>query len=303
MTLLTAAAAAQTPVPPVAPQVPHLVKSPHGDRSDEYHWLRDDDPQGQAARDPAPPGGRERLHRGRDGAAAAAARQLVAEMRSRIQEDDSTPPVYDHGWWYWREFKPGGRISGADAPARHAPSGPTRARRARCCSTSPALAAGHGLLPRRLVRPSAPMARCWPGPRTPAAAASTRCASATCAPARPTPTRSPACWRTWPGPTTTARLFYIRQDPVTLQSGPVWRHALGTRTRRRRQGVRGGGQDALRRRRPQRLAPIRADRGDRLRHRRDAGGAGRCAAQPRSAWCWRGAPRCATAPTTWAAAG
>ena len=45
MILLTAAAAAQTPAPPVAPVVPHVVKSPHGDRVDEYHWLRDDDPQ------------------------------------------------------------------------------------------------------------------------------------------------------------------------------------------------------------------------------------------------------------------
>ena len=27
-------------------------------------------------------------------------------MHSRIRED-STPPVNDTGWWYWREFKTG----------------------------------------------------------------------------------------------------------------------------------------------------------------------------------------------------
>ncbi|HRD98771.1 MAG TPA: hypothetical protein PLA97_20515, partial [Rubrivivax sp.] len=33
------------PVPPVAQRVPHVVSSPHGDREDEYHWLRDDAPK------------------------------------------------------------------------------------------------------------------------------------------------------------------------------------------------------------------------------------------------------------------
>ena len=32
--------------------------------------------------------------------------QLVKKMHSRIRED-STPPVNDTGWWYWREFKTG----------------------------------------------------------------------------------------------------------------------------------------------------------------------------------------------------
>ena len=33
------------PAPPVAQIVPHVVKSAHGQREDEYHWLRDDSPQ------------------------------------------------------------------------------------------------------------------------------------------------------------------------------------------------------------------------------------------------------------------
>ena len=31
------------PAPPVAQTVPHVVRSAHGQRDDEYHWLRDDD--------------------------------------------------------------------------------------------------------------------------------------------------------------------------------------------------------------------------------------------------------------------
>ena len=31
------------PTPPVAKQEPYVVKSPFGDRTDEYYWVRDDD--------------------------------------------------------------------------------------------------------------------------------------------------------------------------------------------------------------------------------------------------------------------
>ena len=30
------------PVPPIAAVRPHVVESPHGARTDEYYWLRDD---------------------------------------------------------------------------------------------------------------------------------------------------------------------------------------------------------------------------------------------------------------------
>jgi len=35
----------RTPAPPVAVQRPHVVESPHGERTDEYYWLRDDHPE------------------------------------------------------------------------------------------------------------------------------------------------------------------------------------------------------------------------------------------------------------------
>ena len=150
MTLLAAAAAAAgTPAPPVAAQVPYTVKSPHGDRIDEYHWLRDDDPKAKRP---------EILrHLEAENAYTAAMMaplqplqaQLVAEMRARIQEDDSTPPVYDHGWWVLARIQGRRRIPGADAPAR-------QPRAARCACAAPGAAGpagagrGQGLLPGRL---------------------------------------------------------------------------------------------------------------------------------------------------------
>ena len=50
----TASAAAATvvqrdargqPIPPIARQEAFVVKSPHGERVDEYYWIRDDNPQ------------------------------------------------------------------------------------------------------------------------------------------------------------------------------------------------------------------------------------------------------------------
>ena len=31
--------------PPIARRVLHRIPSPHGERDDEYYWLRDDDPE------------------------------------------------------------------------------------------------------------------------------------------------------------------------------------------------------------------------------------------------------------------
>ncbi len=95
------------PVPPAAKRVPHVVKSPHGDRVDEYYWLRDDDPKAKR------PEIIEHLTAENAYADAMLAHvkplqdRLVAEMRARIKEDDSSVPVYDNGYWYWRRFDTG----------------------------------------------------------------------------------------------------------------------------------------------------------------------------------------------------
>src|SRR5207248_7410145 len=42
LVLIASAAHAELPEPPVAPRIAYTVKSPQGDRVDEYYWLRDD---------------------------------------------------------------------------------------------------------------------------------------------------------------------------------------------------------------------------------------------------------------------
>ena len=87
-------AVAQAPAPltpPVAPQVPYTVTSPQGDRVDEYHWIRDDDPKTKR------PEVMRHLEAENAYTAAVLAplaplqKTLVAEMRARLRDDESTP--------------------------------------------------------------------------------------------------------------------------------------------------------------------------------------------------------------------
>ena len=84
--------------------------------TDEYAWLRAENWQ-EALRDPAAlaPDIRTLLETENAYADAALAstanlqKTLVAEMRARIQEDDSQPPQADGPWAYYSRFRPGGQ--------------------------------------------------------------------------------------------------------------------------------------------------------------------------------------------------
>ncbi|MDO9074099.1 MAG: S9 family peptidase [Rubrivivax sp.] len=230
MTLVTSTLAVAQPLtPPVAPVLPHVVKSPRGERVDEYHWLRDDDAR---AKRPEILQHLEAENAYTDAMLAPLAelrRQLVAEMRGRIVEDDSTPPVYDQGFWYWTEFKTGDeyprlmrRRGTPERPETKAPrelllDQPARARglayyKVASTAVSPdgrwlawtedtAGRRVHTLRFRNLVT-GQDHADAIPGVLEELA---------------------------WANDNRT--LFYILQDPVTLQSGPVYRHVLGTDTK------------------------------------------------------------------------
>ncbi len=114
LSLVLAAQAAPVagPKPPVAPTKPHVVASPFGDRADEYHWMRDDDPlrkRPEVMRHLQA----ENTYAGRMMAPLARMRaELVAEMKSHVPADDSAPPWFDNGHWYWERF-----AKGAEHPA------------------------------------------------------------------------------------------------------------------------------------------------------------------------------------------
>ncbi len=102
--------------PPRAARRP-VEKSAHGASwTDEYAWLRADNWQ-EALRDPdaLAPDIRTLLEEENAYADAVLAptaemqTTLVAEMRARLQEDDSEPPQADGPWAYYSRFRPGGQ--------------------------------------------------------------------------------------------------------------------------------------------------------------------------------------------------
>jgi oligopeptidase B len=99
------AAAPATPVPPVAAKKPYQVPSPNGSRQDDYYWLRDDTRQSAEVLDYL---NKENSYR--DAAMAhteALQQKLYDEMVNRLEPDDSSVPVYEHGYWYYTRFEPG----------------------------------------------------------------------------------------------------------------------------------------------------------------------------------------------------
>jgi oligopeptidase B len=94
-----------SPQPPVAAMKPHEVKSPHGTRLDEYHWLRDD------AREDAAVLAHLAAENAYKDAMLAPLRpleaKLFAEIVGRIKQDDVTVPYRDRGHWYYRRYEAG----------------------------------------------------------------------------------------------------------------------------------------------------------------------------------------------------
>ena len=99
------AALPAAPVPPVAAKKPYKVPSPNGAREDDYYWLRDDSRQSPEVLDYLK---KENLYRDAAMASTAGLQQkLYDELISRLKPDDSSVPVYEHGYWYNTRFVPG----------------------------------------------------------------------------------------------------------------------------------------------------------------------------------------------------
>lgn len=99
------AAEVDWPPAPSAAKRPHEVTSPNGKRNDDYYWLRDDTRKS--------PEVLAYLKAENAYFAAYSARyqplqdKLLAELRGRIQEDDSTVPYQRRGYWYYTRFDEG----------------------------------------------------------------------------------------------------------------------------------------------------------------------------------------------------
>ncbi len=109
-------AAAKTPAPPIAPRRPHSVTLHGITITDDYAWLKDANWQ-EVLRDPKLLNGDIRSYleaenaytEGLLGHTASLQKKLVAEMRGRVKEDDSSVPSPDGPYAYFRKFREGGQ--------------------------------------------------------------------------------------------------------------------------------------------------------------------------------------------------
>jgi oligopeptidase B len=105
-----------SPTPPAAPRRPHSFTTHGITLVDDYAWLKDANWQ-EVLRDPSvlDPDIRKYLEAENDytesllGHTGALQKKLVAEMRGRIKEDDSSVPSPDGAYAYMRKFREGGQ--------------------------------------------------------------------------------------------------------------------------------------------------------------------------------------------------
>ena len=96
---------AAKPTPPVAARRSHVVRSPNGDRADEYYWLRDD-----ARKDPDVIGYLEAENAYLEAMQAHVKPledRIYGEIVARIKQDDATVPYRRRGYWYYTRYETG----------------------------------------------------------------------------------------------------------------------------------------------------------------------------------------------------
>ena len=92
-------------LPPEAKRRPFVVESPHGKRTDEYYWLRDDE---RSSADVLGHLEQENAYTEAMLAPLAAIEEaLFAELTGRLQPDESSVPVLHHGYWYTTRYTAG----------------------------------------------------------------------------------------------------------------------------------------------------------------------------------------------------
>ncbi|MFO1329855.1 MAG: prolyl oligopeptidase family serine peptidase [Rubrivivax sp.] len=224
-----AAGRAQTAPPgpraPEAARQPFVVKGPHGERRDDYHWLRDDDPRSKRAEVLRHLEAENRHTEAVLAPLKGLRERLAQEMTSRVKGDDSTLPVYDRGWWIWRQFE-----SGVEHPRlmrrRGTPDGPDPAARPEVLLDLPqqAIAQRYYALGRVELSPDGQWLA-WTEDVVGRSAFDLYIQNLRTRRLQPERIRGVLENFVWAADSKT--LFYVRQDAGNLHSGSVWRHERG----------------------------------------------------------------------------
>jgi oligopeptidase B len=214
------------PPGPQAERRPHVVTSPHGERGDDYHWLRDDDPRAKRAEVLRHLEAENRHTEAVLAPLRGLRERLTQEMVARVPPDDSSVPVFDGGWWLWRQFAPG-----VEHPKlmrrRGTPEAPDAGARAEVLLDLPQ----HAIAQRRYSLGQVQLSPdgqwlAWTEDVLGRGAFDLYLQDLKSRRLAPERIRGVLEGIAWAADSRT--LFYVRQDPVTLHSGVVWRHVSGT---------------------------------------------------------------------------
>jgi oligopeptidase B len=224
--LLSAATVqAQGIKPPQAERRPFVVKSQHGERGDDYFWLRDDSAPTKRPEVMRHLEAENRHTEAALGPLKGLRDRLYQEMVSRVKADDSTVPVYDRGWWVWRQFE--GAIEHPKLMRRRGgPEGPDPAARPEVLLDLPhqAIAQRYYSLGAAMVSPDGQWLA-WT--EDVIGRGSHDLYIQNLRTRRLAPERIRGVLEGFAWSADSRHVFYVRQDPVTLHSGSVWRHERG----------------------------------------------------------------------------
>lgn len=205
--------------PPVAIERVTMVTSPHGERRDEYYWLRDDQPERKSDEVMGYLRAEQAYTDAMLARLAPLQARLAGEFRARIAEDDSTPRQFDHGWWTWTAFLPG------DEQQRWMRSRDDGAGQVMLDGNE--LAKGHAYFRVGDVEVSHDGSLvAWTEDTVGRRGHELRMRDLSTGKDLPDRIRGTLESVVWDADGRS--IFYMRQDPVLLQSGPVCRHVLGT---------------------------------------------------------------------------
>ena len=212
--------------PPVAPRHDHTVVSPQGSRVDPYYWIRDDDPKAKRPEVVAYLEAENAYTAQATVHLKALEEQLVREMRGRIKEDDASPADYQHGYWYTTRFEKGAEYAIIERQAG-TPEMVDEGAPIQRLLDGPELAKGKRFFSIGAVEPS-PDNRwiAWTSDETGRRISSLRFRDIESG--SDSPETIPGVLESLAWAADSKTVFYIRQDPVLLQSGPVYRHRVGS---------------------------------------------------------------------------
>jgi oligopeptidase B len=204
---------------PIAPRIAHVVSSPNGDRVDDYYWLRDDtrsraDVLGYLRAENA-------YHARRMAPLQAQAERLYGEIAARVAADDAGVPVRERRCWYQSRY-----VGGAGYPRFVRRCG-SEAAAEQLLLDEAALAAGHAYyhVRSRVVSPDERLLA-YAEDTTGRYQCTIRIKDLASGETLPDEIRGTSGAIAWADDNRT--LFYVENDPVTLATRRVRRHALGT---------------------------------------------------------------------------